>query len=236
MMFRPTHFNHPSQPHIKMSVLIIVTNTAKLGDDANGTYGPEIAHAVHVLNDAGIAYTLASPLGGAMPMYGQDADDITKAVLASDTFAAQAKDTVKLDTVDAAAYAGVFYPGGYGLLFDLVDNAASHKLAAAFFARGAPVAAVCHGPATLSSVKLADGTALVKDKRVTGFTREEEIAFGTIDKVPFLLESAMVDAGAEYCKKANWGSFVVVDGNLITGQNPASAADVGKALVAALKK
>ena len=131
-------------------------------------------------------------------------------------------------------YDAVFYPGGYGLLFDLVDDADSHRVAKSFFTRNAPVAAVCHGPAALSRVMLEDGTPMVTDRNVTGFTRGEEVAMDTLDKIPFLLEDAMTEQGAVYSKMSNWAVHVVEDGPLITGQNPASAAAVGEALAARL--
>lgn len=215
-------------------VLVIVSNHAELAGEPNGTYVPELTHAIAALTRHGITYDLASPKGGAMPIYGEDADDQTKSMLADEAFAARLQGTMKLDDVDPDKYDGVFYPGGYGLLFDLVGNERSATITRALYERGAPVAAVCHGPAVLSSIDDAEGKPLVDCRKVTGFTREEEIAMNTLDKIPFLLEEAMIDKGAIYSKKSRWKELVIVDGQIITGQNPASAGAVGDALAQAL--
>ena len=215
-------------------ILVITSNHGELDGKPNGTYFPELTHALHVLERVGIEYDLASPKGGAIPGYGADADELTRTMLANPTFAAKLASTLRLADVDPAAYAGVFYPGGYGLLFDLSDDADSQRLAVHFHERGAPVAAVCHGPAALARARRSDGTYLLEGREVTGFTREEEVAMKTLDVVPYLLEERMLEVGATYRKKAKWKVLVVEDGNLITGQNPASAAAVGEALARAL--
>jgi putative intracellular protease/amidase len=215
-------------------VLVITSNHGDLGGKPNGTYLPELTHALHGLENAGLDYDLASPRGGEIPGYGHDADELTRTMLASPTFAARLRSTLRLAEVDPSAYAAVFFPGGYGLLFDLTEDADSQRLTASFFERGAPVAAVCHGPAALSRVRRADGTSILAGRDVTGFTREEEVAMQTLDVIPFVLEERMLEVGAVYRKKAAWQVLIVEDGNLITGQNPASAAGVGEALVRAL--
>ncbi|MEM9463044.1 MAG: type 1 glutamine amidotransferase domain-containing protein [Myxococcota bacterium] len=216
-------------------VLVIVSNHAELAGEPNGTYVPELTHAIAALTKHGITYDLASPKGGAMPIYGEDADDETKSMLADKAFAARLKTTMKLDDIDPDKYDGVFYPGGYGLLFDLVGNEKSAKITRALFDRGAPIAAVCHGPAALSSIEGPDGNPLVYCRKVTGFTREEEVAMNTLDKIPLVLEETMMDKGATYSKKSKWKELVIVDGQIITGQNPASAGGVGDALAKALQ-
>lgn len=215
-------------------VLVIVSSHAELAGEPNGTYLPELTHALHVLDEKGIAWELASPAGGALPYYGADADELTTGMLADPKFAARIASTKRLSEIDAEAYAGVYYPGGYGLLFDLIDDADSHRIASSMHAKGRPVAAVCHGPAALHRIQTAEGKPLIEGKEVTGFTREEEVAMGTIDKIPFLLEESMMEHGATYRKKAPWKVLVVEDGGLITGQNPPSAAAVGEALARAL--
>jgi putative intracellular protease/amidase len=217
-------------------VLVVTSNHGELDGKPNGTYFPELTHALHVLDRVGIAYDLASPKGGAIPGYGADADELTRTMLADAAFKARIEGTLRLADVDPADYAGVFYPGGYGLLFDLTDDAESQRITAALYERGAPVAAVCHGPAALSRVKLASGAWLLEGREVTGFTREEEVAMKTLDAIPFVLEERMLEVGATYRKKAKWKVLLVEDGNLITGQNPASAAVVGEALARALAR
>ena len=153
--------------------LVVTSNHGDLGGKPNGTYLPELTHALHVLDRAGVGYDLASPKGGAIPGYGADADELTRTMLADPAFKARIEGTLRLADVDPADYAGVFYPGGYGLLFDLTEDADSHRVAASMYERGAPVAAVCHGPAALSRVKLASGAWMLEGREVTGFTREE---------------------------------------------------------------
>jgi putative intracellular protease/amidase len=211
-------------------VLVVVSSHGELAGKPNGTYLPELTHALHVLDEAGITYDLASPLGGRVPGYGADADELTRTMLADAAFASRLAHTQRLAEVDPTLYDGVFYPGGYGLLFDLADDAESHRVAAAFHARKAPVAAVCHGPAALARVCGADGASIFEGRHVTGFTREEEVAMNTLSDVPFVLEERMLEVGATYQKKAKWKVLVVEDGHLITGQNPASAKAVGEAL------
>ena len=188
-----------------------------------------------MLDREGITYELASPRGGPIPVYGADADTLTREMLAHPEFAARLQQTKRLSEVDADSYGGVFFPGGYGLLFDVVEDPDSLRLTAAMARHGRPIAAVCHGTAALSAVVLEDGHRLVEGKHLTGFTREDEVAMKTLEKIPFLLEERMVESGAIYQKKAKWQVLVVTDGTLITGQNPASAAGVGEALAAALR-
>jgi len=139
--------------------------------------------------------------------------------------------TVKLSTVKADDFDAVFYPGGHGPLWDLAEDAHSVKLIESFWAAGKPVASVCHAPGVLRDVKDQNGLPLVKDKRVTGFSNSEEDAVGLTDIVPFLVEDELKKNGGDYSKAADWRPYVVTDGNLITGQNPASSASVAQALL-----
>lgn len=220
-------------------VLIPVTNHATLGttDKANGTYSPEITHVIHELVSAGIDYEIASITGGKAPLYGTDieADEINAAVLADESFQNRINSTIPVHQVDVTHYQAIFYPGGFGLLTDLASNPAFAKLSAQHYENGGILAAVCHGPAALLPINLNNGEPLLARLAVTGFTREEEIDFGTIDDIPFLLEEALTRKAARYSKVQPWGSFVVEDQNVITGQNPASAYEVGRVLVQKLE-
>ncbi len=215
-------------------VLVVASSHPDLAGKPNGTYLPELTHALHVFEERAISYVIATPKGGALPGYGRDADPLTREMLARADFAAAIDDTRKLDAVDAGDFDAIFFPGGYGLLFDLVDDERVHALVRAFYERGTPIAAVCHGPAALVRVCDDEGRALLAGRRTSGFTREEEVAMNTLADIPFVLEEALVDAGAIYEKRARWQPHVVVDGPWITGQNPASAAAVGEALARAL--
>lgn len=220
------------------TVLIPVTNHATLGttDQANGTYAPELTHVVAQLNAAGVAYRIASIAGGAVPLYGTDIEDdsINAAVLADDAFQAQINDSLPLARVNGTDYDAIFYPGGFGLLSDLAENEGFAKVAAAHHEAGGLIAAVCHGPAALLPITLSNGEKLLASTAVTGFTREEEVDYNTLNDIPFLLEEALARNAARYSKGQPWHELVIEDNGVITGQNPASAHGVGKALLARL--
>ncbi|GAA5317928.1 MAG: type 1 glutamine amidotransferase domain-containing protein [Candidatus Pelagadaptatus aseana] len=217
------------------NVLILVTNHATLGDtdSANGTYAPELTHVLHELNQANCQYDIASIQGGNAPLYGTDAehDPVNDAVLADDEFQNRIRNTIPYTQISADKYDAVFYPGGFGLLSDLASHEPVARLSAAIYEQGGAVAAVCHGPAGLLPITLSDGSKLIDGKRVTAFTREEEVDFGTINDIPFLLEEALTRNAGRYEKTGPWQENVIVDGRVITGQNPQSAHGVGVALV-----
>jgi len=218
-------------------VLILVTNHATLGttDQANGTYTPELTHALHAFLEAGFHYDIASIKGGSAPLYGEDMDDeITRQILAMDGFQTRINNTIPAAQLEDQAYDAVFYPGGFGLLSDLAEHEGVARLTAKLYEAGAVVGSVCHGPAGLLPITLSDGTSILAGKTVTAFTREEEIDFGTRPHIPFLLEEALTRKAGAYHKVAPWTEHVITDGRLITGQNPSSAAAVGKAMVALL--
>lgn len=220
-------------------ILIPLTNHATLGetDEANGTFSPELTHALHVFANAGFTYDLASIEGGKAPLYGTDMEDdaINSEILANDDFNAQLNNTKQASEISADHYDAVFYPGGFGLLSDLADNAEFAAISAAVYEKGGIVGAVCHGPAGLLPITLSNGNKLIADKSVTGFTREEEIDYDTINKIPYLLEEKLARTAGRYNKVQPWQEFVVVDERLVTGQNPSSAAAVGEAMVKLLK-
>lgn len=216
-------------------ILIPVTNHATLGstDEANGTYAPELTHALHVMLEAGFEYDIASIEGGKAPMYGTDAegDDVNTQILANDDFQNRINNTIPVSQINIEDYDAVFYPGGFGLLSDLATNEAFARLSAAHYESGGVLAAVCHGPAALLPITLSNGEKLLANKSVTGFTREEEIDFGTIENIPFLLEEALARTALRYNKVQPWGELVIEDDRVITGQNPTSAHAVGNAIV-----
>ena len=137
----------------------------------------------------------------------------------------------RLADVNAADYDAVFYPGGHGPLWDLAEDAHSIALIEATLNAGKPVAAVCHAPAVLRHPKGKDGQPVVKGKNVTGFTNTEEAAVGLTDVVPFLVEDMLKASGGQYSKGADWAPYVLTDGMLITGQNPASSEQGAHALL-----
>lgn len=216
-------------------VLIPVTNHATLGetDQANGTYAPELTHVLNELLTAGIDYDIASIDGGKAPLYGTDieVDTTNTEILSDDDFQNRINNTIPVSQINGDDYDAIFYPGGFGLLSDLANNQAFADIAAKHYENGGVIAAVCHGPGALLPITLSNGQKLLASKSVTGFTREEEIDFGTINDIPFLLEESLTRTAARYSKVQPWQDFVIVDERVITGQNPTSAHGVGKKLV-----
>ncbi|KXF81770.1 type 1 glutamine amidotransferase domain-containing protein [Enterovibrio coralii] len=214
-------------------VLIIVTNHATLGttDQANGTYAPELTHALDVFLNAGFTYDVASILGGKVPFYGENTEDdeVNTRIFNNDEFQSRVNNTIPVNQLNADDYDAIFYPGGFGLLSDLASHSQTAAFTARLYERGGVVGAVCHGPAALLPITLSDGQPMIADKTVTAFTREEEVDFGTINDIPFLLEESLTRKAAKFSKIQPWGVHVIVDGKLVTGQNPASAHGVGQA-------
>jgi putative intracellular protease/amidase len=221
-------------------ILIPVTNHGTLGttDQANGTYSPELTHALHAFLEAGFEYDIASIKGGKAPIYGTDieGDAVNDAILNNQEFQNRLNNTLPVSDVNIDDYDAVFYPGGFGLLSDLASNQDFAALSAKHYEKGGIIAAVCHGPAALLPITLSNGESLLANKSVTGFTREEEIDYGTINDVPFLLEESLARNAARYSKVQPWGEFVIEDERVITGQNPTSAHAVGAAIVKQLAK
>jgi len=220
-----------------MKILMVMTSHDKLGNTGKktGFWLEEFCAPYYTFLDAGANITVASPKGGQPPLdpksdtpEGQTAltqrfkkDSKAQAVLAS---------TVKLSSMNARDFDAVFYPGGHGPMWDLADDPISNALIEAFYNSGKPVAAVCHAPIVLRHAK-ANGQPIVKGKRVTGFTNTEEEAVQLTKVVPFLVEDELKRLGGRFEKVPDWQSFAIVDGRLITGQNPASSAAAAKELV-----
>jgi putative intracellular protease/amidase len=226
-----------------MNILMVLTSHAELGNTGRktGFWLEEFAAPYYVFKDAGATLTLASPLGGQPPLdpKSDEAASQTAAThrFKSDTAAQSAlADTVKLSTLNASSFDAVFYPGGHGPLWDLAEDAASIALIDAMTAAGKPVAAVCHAPGVLRHARTPGGASMLEGKNVTGFTNTEEEAAGLSKVVPFLVEDMLKEQGGKFSKAADWQPHVVVDGHLITGQNPASSEAGAHALLAALEK
>jgi len=222
-------------------VLFVVTSNDKLGNtgEKTGFWSEEFAAPYYELLDQGVEIIIASPLGGQPPIDPKSADpasatEDTKRFDADKTLQEKLKNTLKLSTVNQKDYDAVFYPGGHGPLWDLVEDKNSIALIEAFYTNNKPVAFVCHAPAVLKNVKVK-GEYLVKGKKVTGFTNTEEEAVGLTKVVPFLLEDALTQNGAKFSKGENWQPYAVADGLLITGQNPASSKLVAGKLLQELK-
>ena len=226
-----------------MKILIVLTSHAELGNtgEKTGFWVEEFAAPYYVLADAGVTITLASPKGGQPPIDPKsEAPDAqtpaTERFYQDQDLKEKLAQTVILSEIKADDYDAVFYPGGHGPLWDLANDSHSIQLIEAFIKQEKPVALVCHAPAALVKVKAADGDPLVQGKLVTGFSNTEEEAVKLTDVVPFLLEDELKRLGGIYSKGADWGSFVINDGLLITGQNPGSSEEAAQELLHALKK
>ena len=221
-----------------MKILMVLTSHSALGNTGKktGFWLEEFAAPYYVFKDAGAEVVLASPAGGQPPLDPKsDLPDFQTALterFKTDKVAQDAlANTVKLETVSPADFDTVFYPGGHGPLWDLAESSTSIELIESFNRAGKPIAFVCHAPGVLRHVKNSQGELLIKGRNVTGFTNSEEDAVELTHVVPFLIEDEFIAAGARYSKGPDWMPYVVEDGNLITGQNPASSEAVAAALL-----
>ncbi|MDO6492472.1 MULTISPECIES: type 1 glutamine amidotransferase domain-containing protein [unclassified Cellulophaga] len=227
----------------KMKVLFVLTSHDKLGETGKktGFWVEEFANPYYTLLDKGAEITIATPKGGAAPI-DPSSDSPDAATEDTERFNkdAEAKDKIAntkvLADINADDFDAVFYPGGHGPLWDLANDEKSIALIEKFNEQKKPVAFVCHAPAALKGVKGTDGNPLVKGKKVTGFTNSEEEAVQLTNVVPFLVEDMLKENGGIYSKKEDWAAYAIQDGNLITGQNPASSELVADKLVAELNK
>jgi putative intracellular protease/amidase len=224
-----------------MNILMVTTSHDKLGNtgEKTGFWLEEFAAPYYAFKDAGAQVTVASPKGGQPPI-DPKSDDPAHQPPAQTRFkgdkAAQQvlANTVRLDSVSADDFDAVFYPGGHGPMWDLAEDPTSIALLERFYRSGKPIGAVCHGPGVLHRVEV-DGQPLVKGKHVAGFTNSEEEAVKLTKVVPFLVEDELKRLGGLYEKVDDWKSFTVVDGRLVTGQNPASSEATANALLDVLK-
>ena len=225
-----------------MKILMVLTSHDELGDTGKktGFWLEEFAAPYYVLKDAGHDITLASPAGGQPPL-DPKSDEPDAQTEATERFKADKEaqehlaSTVKLAQVDVSKFDGVFYPGGHGPLWDLAESPLSKATIEGALGAGKPVALVCHAPAVLKNVTRQDGEPLVKGRKVTGFTNEEEEAVGLTDVVPFLLEDVLKQQGGEFSEGGVFEPYVVQDGLLITGQNPPSSEPAARKLLEALE-
>jgi len=226
-----------------MKVLMVLTSHSELGKtgEKTGFWVEEFAAPYYVLSDAGAEITIASPKGGQPPVDPKselkDAQTpSTERFYADKSLMDKVAHSLKLSDVKQEDYDTVFYPGGHGPLWDLATDKNSIKLIEGFYKHQKPIAFVCHSPAALINVKTIDGEPLVKGKNLTGFSNTEEEAVQLTNVVPFLLEDELTKQGAHYSKGDDWASYVIEDGLLITGQNPASSEAAAKLLLKILKR
>ncbi|MBQ0733341.1 type 1 glutamine amidotransferase domain-containing protein [Aquimarina celericrescens] len=225
-----------------MKILFVLTSHDKLGDtgEKTGFWIEEFAAPYYYLADKGAEITLASPKGGQPPIdpssdKPENQTEATQRFHKDQDLQKKLSKTFKLTEVNEKDYDAVFYPGGHGPLWDLAEDKDSIKLLQSFFENNKPTGLVCHAPAALKNVKTSNGEYLVKGKKVTGFTNSEEAAVELTDVVPFLVEDMLKENGGTYSKADDWKAYSVQDGNLVTGQNPASSEEVAKKLFDMLK-
>ncbi|MEJ7766634.1 MAG: type 1 glutamine amidotransferase domain-containing protein [Chitinophagaceae bacterium] len=226
-----------------MKVLIVLTSHSELGNSGHqtGFWIEEFAAPYYTLKDAGAVITIASPLGGQPPIDPKSAEpanqtDDTRRFDQDIELQLLLSRTKKLSEVSSHAFDAVFYPGGHGPLWDLTDDEHSIQLIKDFWSSRKPVVAVCHAPAVLLNVDDENGMPIVEGRNITGFANTEEEAVQLTDVVPFLLEDELKNKGGIYSKKEDWASYVVQDGMLITGQNPASSKEAAEQLLGLLNK
>jgi putative intracellular protease/amidase len=221
-----------------MKILIVLTSHDQLGNTGKktGFWLEEFTTPYYVLKDAGAKITLASPKGGQPPIdpvsdLPENLTPSTQRFHADVASQSELAHTRQLADVSASDFDAIFYPGGHGPMWDLADHTASIALIEAFDKGEKPIVAVCHAPIALVNVRGKECDYLVKGKRVTGFSNDEEDAVGLSEIVPYLLEDRLKERSAIYSKTDNWAPYVQVDGRLITGQNPASAGPAAEALL-----
>jgi putative intracellular protease/amidase len=226
-----------------MKVLIVLTSHDQLGNTGRktGFWLEEMAAPYYVFKDAGAQITLASPKGGRPPLDPKSNEpdfqtDITRRFEKDAAAEAQLDKTVRLDSVRQEDYDTVFYAGGHGPMWDLAEDKSSIWLLESLVAAGKTFAVVCHSTGTLRHVRTPDGKPFVAGKTVTGFTNGEEEEVQLTKVVPFLVEDEMIKLGAIFSRVKNWGVHTIADGQLITGQNPASSGPAARLLIETLKK
>lgn len=235
-----------STPNVSTSagkVLVVMTNHDRYPsrNDQTGLWLTELTHVYDVLTGAGYAVDFVSPHGGAVPLDERSLgwlymDAAAKAHLHDPAFMALLQSTKAAADIDPAGYHAIFYTGGHGTMWDFRGNKELKRIAEGVYRRGGIVSSVCHGAAGLLDLETDDGTPLIAGHRVTGFSNLEETLSGVKDQVPYMLQSEMEAKGARYEKSLiPFGSFVLTDGRLVTGQNPGSSKEVAQALLAALQ-
>lgn len=224
-------------------VLVVMTNHSKYPsrEDSTGLWLTELTHFYEVFEQAGIPMDFVSPKGGAVPLDERSlgwlySDDNAKALIAKSDFTNRLRNTLAASSVNPTDYNVIFYTGGHGTMWDFRDQPDLKRVAEGIYQQGGVVSSVCHGASGLLSLQNPDGTPLIAQRKVTGFSNLEEKLSGVESQVPFALQTEMLKKGAAYEKGfLPFGSHVVTDGRLVTGQNPGSSREVAEAVLKAVK-
>ena len=235
-----TLFSFVSCQSESKKVLIVVTNQSDLVGTGKktGYYLPEVSHPYYKFIKAGLVVDFASPKGGVAPMDPKSLDlkdPLNKKFYENKELMGKLENTLSLKSVNPKDYKAIIFAGGHGTMWDFADSEAVSKVSREIYESGGVVAAVCHGPAALVNIKLSNGEYLIKGKKVTGFTNEEEDIVQLSKYMPFMLEDKLKERGAKFEGAKAWSEKVVVDGRIVTGQNPASASELGNKVVELLK-
>ncbi len=222
-------------------VLIVLTSHNKLGDtgEKTGFWLPELTHPYYEFKKAGFTVDVASIEGGMAPLDSkafEEADEYHQIFLNDAQLMGKVMRSIALSDINPDDYQAILFSGGSGPMWDFPDNKDINRISAAIYQKNGIVSAVCHGNAALINIKLADGSLLIKNKRVSAFSNEEEANLGTTDVIPFSLQDKLIERGAFYVAGKAWQENVVVADRLITGQNPASAKKVAQAIIERLQK
>lgn len=223
----------------KGKILFVVTSHSQMGntDEKTGYHLAEVSHPWKVLHDAGYEIDFVSPKGGHAPVTEFDlSDEINSEFWHNKKYRNRIEETYKPSQIKSSDYKAIFFAGGHGTVWDFPENKELQKIAATIYENGGIVSSICHGAAALINLKLSDGSYLIDGKDINSFTNEEEKAAGKEGVVPFLVESKLRERGANFHYAPNYEAKVVVDGRLITGQNPASAISLGETLKRELKE
>jgi len=217
-------------------VLIVLTSNSQLGDTGGktGFWLPELTHPYYELKDAGYAIDIASIQGGMAPIDPNSYDDTDQhnnRFLKDAELMSKVIKSTPIESIDPSGYSVVLYSGGSGTMWDFPNNEHVNRISKEIYESNGIVSAICHGPAALIDVKLSDGNYLVSGRKITAFTNDEEADIEQIEILPFLLQDKLIERGAHHVYGKSWAENVVVDGRLITGQNPASAKKVATKII-----
>ncbi|MDO6427362.1 type 1 glutamine amidotransferase domain-containing protein [Thalassotalea sp. 1_MG-2023] len=229
-------FNNQALANDTIKVLIVLTSHDQLGSTGKktGFWLPELTHPYYRLTQANIDVDIASIKGGLAPIDAKaflESDEFHQRFLNDKTLLNKVLNTIPLETITAESYHAVLFSGGSGPMWDFPNNSDIARIATAIYHNNGIIAAVCHGVAALTNITLPSGEQLIKGKRITGFSNIEEQELGTENIVPFLLQNKLIAQGATFIEGKPWQSNVIIDGQLITGQNPASATPLADALI-----
>jgi len=225
----------------KEKILIVLTSHSQLGNTGQktGFWLPELTHPYYEFQNAGYQVDIASPEGGMSPLDAKafnEPDEYHQLFLNDAQLMSKVMRTIPLSRINPGNYDVIFFSGGSGPMWDFPDNEDIKRIAAEIYENNGIVSAVCHGTAALLNIKLSTGDYLVKGKRVAAVTREEEIDIGQLEIIPFLLKDKFQERGATHIKGQAWSENVVIEGKLMTGQNPASAKKLSQEIIKTLKQ